>query len=164
MYEKELHELCDKLGEELRRANAEVRNKDKLSAGDLSYLDTIAHAMKSVKTILAMEQADEYSEGRGYTYDSMSYARGTNRTMPNRMYPGGSSYDDMSYNEGNSYARGRGRNARRDNMGRYSSERGYSRDDAKKDMMSDLRDIMQDAPDEATRQEFQRFMNKLETM
>lgn len=40
----------------------------------------------------------------------------------------GESYDsyDGSY-EGGSYARGRGRNARRDSMGRYSSERGSNR-------------------------------------
>lgn len=162
----ELYDLCEVVNRAIKDANEKIRNAGgKLTAGDVDYVDKLTHTLKSIKTTIAMiEHEDEYSEGRGYTYDSMSYARGTNRSMPNRMYPGGSSYDDMSYNDGNSYARGRGRNAKRDSMGRYSSERGYSRDDAKKDMMSDLREIMQDAPDEQTRQEFQRFMNKLETM
>ena len=66
------------------------------------------------------------------------------------MYPYYGSYArGGSYNRGGSYAR------RRDSMGRYS------RDD---DMMSDLRELMQKAPDEKTRQEFQRFMDKLERM
>lgn len=66
-----------------------------------------------------------------------------------------------NYDGGMSYARGRGRNARRDSMGRYSSE-GYSR--AANDMAHELRELMEDAPDEHTRQEFQRFIKKLEQM
>lgn len=62
-----------------------------------------------------------------------------------------------------SNARGRGRNARRDSMGRYSRE-SYSYDDAKEDMMSELRELMQEAPDEETRKEFKRFMSKLSDM
>lgn len=62
-----------------------------------------------------------------------------------------------------SNARGRGRNARHDSMGRYSRE-SYSYDDAKEDMMSELRELMQEAPDEETRKEFKRFMSKLSDM
>ena len=43
--------------------------------------------------------------------------------------------------------------------GRYS--RGYSRDGG---MVDELRDLMHNAPDERTRQEFQRFISKIETM
>lgn len=161
----ELYDLCEVVNRAIKDANEKIRNAGgKLTAGDVDYVDKLTHTLKSIKTTIAMiEHENEYSEGRGYAYDSMSYARGTNRSMPNRMYPGGSSYDDMSYNDGNSYARGRGSNAKRDNMGRYSSERGYSRD-SKEDMMSELRELMQDAPDERTKQEFQRFMSKLEQM
>ena len=77
------------------------------------------------------------------------------------------SYNDGSYNRGgsyrysrNSYARGRGSNARRDSMGRYSS-RGYSRSDG---MVDDLRELMQDAPNEQVRKEFQRLIDKVEQM
>ena len=42
---------------------------------------------------------------------------------------GEGSYGEGSYGEGSSYRRGRGRNARRDSMGRYSREEGYSRDE-----------------------------------
>lgn len=44
--------------------------------------------------------------------------------------------------------------------GRYSSE-GYSRND---DMISELNDLMNDAPDERTRQEMQKFITKMESM
>jgi hypothetical protein len=81
-----------------------------------------------------------YSEARG--------GRGGNRGGVRSSYEmGGSSYDDdMMYSE----RRGRGRNAKRDSMGRYSSdggfyEGGYSRHDAKDYMMSQLGEMMEDA-------------------
>ena len=66
------------------------------------------------------------------------------------------------YSRGNSYARRR----RRDSRGRYASEgysgrRGYSRDD---DMISELRGLMEEAPDEQTKMEFQRLISKMENM
>ena len=69
---------------------------------------------------------------------------------------------------GRSYARGRG--AKRDSMGRYSREgsnyrgrgRGYSLDDAKQDYIELLREMMEDAPDEMTRQKIQRMVHEME--
>ena len=55
---------------------------------------------------------------------------------------------------GSSYAR------KRDSMGRYS--RGYSM--AADDMVDELRELMQDAPDEHTKREFQKFISKIESM
>jgi hypothetical protein len=55
-------------------------------------------------------------------------------------------YDDYSY------AR------RRDSMGRYS------RDSRGGGMIHELRELMEDAPDEATKKEFQRFIQKMEQM
>lgn len=89
----------------------------------------------------------------------------------------GDSYDDgMSYERGRrydgmSYARGR-RNARRDSMGRYSREyrdsyddgrsmRGYSRADSKEDYKNQLRMMMEDAPDENTRQNIKRMIDNM---
>ncbi len=86
----------------------------------------------------------------------------------------GESYDDgyghsMRYNDGMSYARGR-RNARRDSQGRYSRdgrsyrgnsyERGYSRD-GKDEYREQLMDMLDNAPDEATRQSIQRTIDNL---
>ena len=50
-------------------------------------------------------------------------------------------------------ARGRGSNARRDSRGRYA-DRG--------DMVDTIRDMMRDAPDDNTRMEFQRFIDKID--
>ena len=43
-------------------------------------------------------------------------------------------------------------------MGRYSGERGYSRSD----LSDKLRDLMDEAPDDRTRQEIHRMVEKLE--
>jgi len=61
------------------------------------------------------------------------------------------------YSRGYSNARGRGSNARRDSRGRYA-DGGYSRGT----MVETIRDMMEDAPDDNTRLEFQRFIDKLE--
>lgn len=45
-------------------------------------------------------------------------------------------------------------------MGRYS--RGYSRD--KNELMDELHELMEEAPDEKTRHEFRRFITKMETI
>jgi len=57
-----------------------------------------------------------------------------------------------------SYARGR-RNAPRDRMGRYSGEMGYSRHG---DVADQIRELMEQAPDEQTRRELERIAQKME--
>ena len=125
---------------------------------------------KDFKNLDKIEMLEGESEG-GY-----SEARSG---MRSRSYMGGSSYDDdMMYSE----RRGRGRNARRASMGRYSSDegssydnysedgnsyrgsqssRGYSRDDAKDHMMSKLGAMMEDA-DPNEREILKDAMRKLE--
>lgn len=61
------------------------------------------------------------------------------------------------YMDGGSYTRSR--NPRRDSMGRYSSEYGYSRSD----LAEKMRELMDEAPDDRTRQEMKRMVEKLET-
>lgn len=141
----ELKHMCEILEEELSNVNKKVdKSGGTLSGDDISYIDKLTHSIKSIKTTMAMIEAE--SEG---SYAGGSYADGY----------GGSYNNNGSYGR-MSYARGRGGNARRDSMGRYSS-RGYSRD---QEMISELRELMEDAPDERTRQEFQRFISKIEQM
>jgi hypothetical protein len=159
-YEKELYELCETIKEEIGNANDKIKKAGgKLSAGDVDYIDKLTHTLKSIKAVMAMmeEDGDEYS-GR------MSYARDG---RGGRSYRGGSyRYDDgmmMTGGEDNSYARdgrGRGSNARRDSMGRYSSRMdGYSRHG---DVVESLREVMEEAPDDRTRMEIQRLIEKME--
>lgn len=48
-------------------------------------------------------------------------------------------------------------------MGRYSNG-GYSYDDAKDDMVEELRQMMHEAPDERTKMRYKNFIKRLETM
>lgn len=131
--------LCDELDE--------ITKKGELSAGSLDTVDKLTHSIKSIDTIMAMEES--YSED-GYSMNS--------------------------YNGDNSYARGRGRNARRDSMGRYASDgyserRGYSRenrmgrysmDEAKENIAEKLHEILDDAPNEKIRNAIHRLINQLD--
>lgn len=83
--------------------------------------------------------------------------------MPVQPMYGGYGNRGGSYERGGSYARGRGRYAKRDSMGRYSSEYGYSRDEAIDDMAEDIRAAMPTMPEELKR-DAQRFLSKLEQM
>lgn len=146
----ELYELKEKLCKELKKYNDKELTKE-----SLEVVDKLSHATKNLDKII--EKYEEEEEGGSYgsynSYES-SYRGNSNR--------GGRG----SYNNGGSYGRGRGRNARRDSMGRYASangsyENGYSRNS---DIASELRELMMDAPDEQTRMEYQKVINKLEQM
>ena len=52
----------------------------------------------------------------------------------------------------------RGGSYKRDRMGRYSGERGYSRND----LADKMRELIDEAPDDRTRQDMQRMVEKLE--
>ena len=143
---EELYKLKETLCNELE----EYAKKGKMSAGDLDVVDKLSHTIKNIDKIIEKYDEDEYSGAMGYS-NRMSYARGGNRGE-NRGYS----------NENYSMARGRGSNARRDSRGRYSSEYrdGYSGHD----MVMELRELMEDAPDERTKEEFEKFIRKMEHM
>lgn len=132
-----MHKLMDYICDELEELERKADKDGKLSGAEIQYADTLAHLKKNLMKAEEMEMEADYSS-RGYTM----------RTMP------------MYY--GNSYA-GR-RNARRDSMGRYSggnySREGYSR--AAEDMVDQLRDMMRNAPDEQTKTDIRRIVEKLE--
>lgn len=93
--------------------------------------------------------------------------RGYSRDAYNR---GGMSYDgsynsyDGSYDS--SYARGRGSNAKRDSMGRYSSERGYSRGYSghNEELMQRINDLMNRTTEPQFKSELQRIQRDIEQM
>lgn len=145
----ELYELKDKLLQEL-----EEYGSKELSAGTLDVVDKLSHAVKNLCKIIEMKEDEEYS---GDMMGGTSYARGGNRGGSR-----GGSYRGSYEGRGGSYARGRGSNARRDSMGRYSSERGYSRDNM--EMADQLRDLMEDAPNDAIRMDIERLLRKVEQM
>lgn len=141
----------EELKESIKRELEKFAKQGDVSVSTLEKIHKLSDTYKNLCKIEMLEEDSEggYSETRGGRTRS-SYAMG------------GSSYDDdMMYSE----RRGRGRNAKRDSMGRYSSEGGsyeggssyrggqggssyeggYSRHDAKDWMMSQLGEMMEDA-------------------
>ena len=136
----ELYELKEKLCRELKKYNNE-----EVTTNSLEVVDKLSHAIKNIDKII-----EKYEEEEGGSYGYNSYD-GSYRGRSNRG----------SYNNGNSYARGRGRNAKRDSMGRYSSEGGYSRHG---DMVETLREMMMDAPTDEIRREYEKIISRYESM
>lgn len=132
----ELHELKEMLCRELE----DYGKKGELDIGSLEIVDKLAHAVKNLGKIIEMYEDEDGEYSGRYDGDMMSYARDGRR---GRSYRGGS------------YARGRTGNVRRDAMGRYSR--------AADDIIGQLEDMMEDAPDERTRTEIQRLITKMQT-
>jgi hypothetical protein len=96
-----------------RMLHKELENttkKGELTAGALEVMYKAIDILKDIATIEAMENSGYSNEYSGDYAERMPYM-----------------YDDGYSREGHSYARGRGRYAKRDSMGRYSSE-GYGMD------------------------------------
>ena len=139
-----MHKLIDFVCDELEDIEQKA-SKGELSISDVQYADTLAHLKKNL--LKSEEMMEEFDDGYS------SEMRPMNGTMR------GSSY---RYDGGMSYARGRGSRAKRDSMGRYSSERGYSRDAA--DMTAELQEMMDDPKYAPVKHDIERLMRKVETM
>lgn len=132
-----VYELKNMLCEELE----EYGKKDKLDVGGLDIVDKLAHTIKNLDKIIEAYEEEEYSGASDRTYDG--------------VYDG--NYRDYSRrSRRGTYSMANGRNVKRDSMGRYSRD--------KKGMVQDLREIMEEAPDERTKMEFQKFIQKIEQM
>lgn len=123
----------------------EARDKGRIAdISDLKTIDLLTHSLKSISTIIAMEES-------GYEGKSGHYP------MPPFMY-GNRSFDDQSYDDRSITQR---RNAMgqfsRDDYDSYSMRR--SRDNG---MAEELRELMSRAKDEETRMKFKRFIMDLE--
>lgn len=129
-----LTELKDKLTRELE----DYADNGKFSEKDVESIKYMTSAIDHLCNIIEDEE-DEYSGGMMIHDEPMGrYSR----------------------RGGMSYARGRGANARRDSRGRYSSR--YSGDTSM--IIQELKELKEDAPDERTRLEFDRFIQKMESM
>lgn len=131
-----LHELCDALSEELEDVNEKIRKAGGMSAGDLDTVDKLSHALKSIKTTIAMMES-------GYSQNAYPYNDG-------RIYSDGRG---GSY-RGGSYAGRRG--ARRDSMGRYSRDDGELHE-----VLDELRGMMHELPDDK-RRKVEHLVNEIE--
>ena len=130
--------------------NAIVQNGKFRSREEIDSVYKLVDIVKDIHCIWAYEEDEE----GGYSEEG-------------RSYRGGYGYDG-----GMSMARGRGRNAKHDSMGRYSRDDGYgyrggrsmnySRADAKQEYIDNLHEMMMTAPDDQTRQSIQRMISQME--
>lgn len=142
-----MHKIYEYLCDELKDLEKKAESGQQLSMAELEYLNKLTETKKNLLKIEMLEEDSEYSNAMG--------GRGGNRGGRSNNYY---SMDDGMDMRGGSYARGRGRNARRDAMGRYSSE-GYSR--AEDDFRADLEELMATAPNDQIRQKMQRIMSDM---
>lgn len=158
-----MHDLKDLLCAELEDYAEKGKKSGKMSMGDLESIHKLTDTVKNILKIDMLEGESGYSEDGAYMGEGRIY---------------GTSYD--GYDRGTSYARGRGRYAKRDSVGRYSSRgmsydddasyargsrygnRGYSRDDGKTYMMEQLEDMMEQAQKPAEREALKKCMQALE--
>ena len=125
----ELYEMRDNLLDELKGYS----RKEDLNVDSLEVIEAISTTVKNLDKIIDREEGG-YSNGYApYSYDD--------RRMSN-----------------NSYARGRGTYAKRDSMGRYSSNYGYSRNND--GMITELSEMAMSMPDERTRQQIQSVIER----
>ena len=141
-------EYIEKIKKMLCKELDEYAMKNKLTMNDLQPVHLMTDIIKNLDKIEMLEDGDSYDG-----YSEM------------REYP---------YISGSSYARGRGRYAKRDSMGRYSSndrmtddysearmDRRYSRDDAKDHLINKIGEAMENA-DPNEREILKDCMRKLE--
>lgn len=117
----------------------EIAKKQEMSAGDLDAVHKLTDTIKNIDKILMLEEDGGYSRGGDWEADM----RG-------------------SYNRGASYRH-------RDSMGRYarngddySRRRGYSRHEAREEMMDQLEELMSTAQSDKERDAIRRCMTQIE--
>ena len=141
-----MHKIIEYIDREMKEYEDKISRGGELSSKDVECLKDLAKTKMAILTNKAMED-----ENGGY---SERYSRDDGmdgRTSHGRMYYGGGSYPRYySY-------------AKRDSMGRYSREGGYSYADAKMDMIAELKELARKAPDDKTKQEIEHFANEMES-
>ena len=151
----ELYELKEQLMDELK----EYRSKQKKNMDDITVIKYLTSSIDHLCNIIMAAEEEEYSmrggQGGGYSRENR-YSREGGRGGNRYAYEGG---QGGGYSREGSYARGR--NARRDSMGRYSRESGYSRTDGMEGLVEDLRNMMQELP-QNVQQDAQKLVQKLE--
>ena len=152
-----MHDLKDLLCAELEDYAEKGKKSGKMSMGDVEVIHKLTDTVKNILKIDLMESEEGYYEDGHYMGEGRIY---------------GTSYDDGMHREGGySYARGRGRYAKRDSMGRYSRDGGmsyrggmrggYSRDDAKTYMIEQIEEMIETAEKPAEKEALRRCMDAL---
>lgn len=153
-----MHKIKEMLMNELYEYEEKAKKMGggKVSQSELDRIHKLTDSVKNIDKIEMLESDEGYSEDGHYMGEGRIY--------------------------GTSYARGRGRNARRDSMGRYSRDdgmsyegsssyarngmrdgrMGYSRDGAKEHLMEKAEEMLEMTHDPKERKAIEKFMRELE--
>lgn len=128
-----LYGLCEIVTKRLEECWRTLEDTEEMTVLDIDLVDKLTHALKCIKTSIAMIEAEEEDEGGA---SRRSYAReGSYRSY---AYDGGS----MRSRDGGSYDGYSGRRGRSPRTGRYvSREGGYSGHDGVEDILMDVREM-----------------------
>ena len=146
-----MHEIKN-LKEKLCRELDEYASRGKMDLNTLQIIDTIAHTVKNLNKIMEQEEETGYNEGpRIHGNYSFAGSNGSGNS--------GSGYSSAgNYNNRYNYNRNMGDWRMNDysTAGRYATGNDV--------MIQQLYDLMNDARDEKTRREFQKFIDRMERM
>lgn len=136
-----LYDLCEMTFKELENTKRELEgNGGQLNEQHIEYLKDLTETMKAIKCIISMIEDEEEGYSGGYYYDDdMSIVRGGRGGRSNRG----------SYARRGSYERGRG------------GRRSYARMESRDDFMDEIEELIEKAPDEATRKKFERMLAEM---
>jgi hypothetical protein len=134
-----MHKIMEYVCKEMEDLEKKIEKNGGLNPSDMQYLDTLAHTKKNLLKAEEMSEGSYRGSYRGvYDDGRMSYAEPM--------------YADDERTERSRYS------TRRDHMGRYSREDGYSRDGG---MIEELRNMMGDLPANKQR-ELQQLIKRYE--
>ena len=152
-----MHKIKEMLMNELYEYEEKAKKMSggKLSMQELDKIHKLTDTVKNIDKIEMLEGDEGYSEDGQYMGEGRiygtSYARGRGRNA-NRDRMGRYSSDGMSYDGGSSYARG----------GMRDGRMGYSRDGAKEHLMDKAEEMLEMTHDPKERKAIEKFMRELE--
>lgn len=131
-----MHKIMEYVCKEMEDLEKKIEKNGGLNLSDMQYLDTLAHTKKNLLKV------EEMGEEKQESYRGSYRGGSSRRSYADGSYAEGSyaepMYADMERTDESRYS------TRRDRMGRYSREDGYSRDAA--ELARELRGYMSDLP------------------
>lgn len=124
-----MHKIMEYVCKEMEDLEKKIEKNGGLTSSETQYLDTLAHTKKNL--LKAEDMSEDEGSYRG-SYGAGSYRRYMSFDEP--------MYADRERTETSRYS-----TRRRDSMGRYSREDGYSRAESD-DIIEELRGLMGDLP------------------
>lgn len=147
-----LEDLRDMLCAEVEH----IAKKGEVTNSNLDAIDKLTHSIKSIDTIMAMEDSGYsndggYSNARGQRRDSRGrYSRMDGGSYGRPYMMDGGSYNDGSYGYSRRYYDG------------MSYRGGYSGAEGKEQMISQLEDMMRNAPTEKAKEAIHKAITQME--